>query len=212
MIAALSARPERGSAAHVIWSSAAVRRSPPLTALDRAECGNDRDPPPAISDQGESQHSARWGSVMQRVDVQLEDDLTGGPADETVEFGIDGRSYEIDLNARHAADFRRQLARFLEHASLVRPAHRRSPVRTLANRERSRQIRAWAEEQGLDISERGRLPREVIQQYDSGHSASQQSERTAHHRGVRRLAGSTRSLKRAPSKADQSGRGQRRGR
>jgi len=149
---------------------------------------------------------------MQRVDVRLEDDLTGGPADETVKFGIDGRSYEIDLNARHAADFRRQLARFLEHASLVRTAHRRPPVRTLANRARSRQIRAWAEEQGFDVSERGRLPREVIQQYESEHRASQQPERTARHQGVRRLAASTRTLKRAPSRAGQSGRGQRKGR
>jgi hypothetical protein len=149
---------------------------------------------------------------MQRVDVRLEDDLTGGPADETVEFGIDGRSYEIDLNARHAADFRGQLARFLEHASPVRPAHRRPPVRTLANRVRSRQIRAWAEEQGLDVSERGRLPGEVIQQYESEYGASQRSQRTARHQGARRVATSTRALKRTPSKADQAGRGRRRGR
>jgi Lsr2 len=112
---------------------------------------------------------------MQRVDVRLEDDLTGGPADETVEFGIDGRAYEIDLSARHAEEFRRQVARFLEHASLVRAAHRRTSARTLASRERSRQIRAWAEEHGLDISERGRLPREVIQQYDNEHGQSQQA-------------------------------------
>jgi hypothetical protein len=149
---------------------------------------------------------------MQRVDVRLEDDLTGGPADETVEFGIDGRSYEIDLNARHAADFRRQLARFLEHASLVRPAHRRPSVRTPASRERSRQIRVWAEEQGFDVSERGRLPREVIQQYESEHGATQQSERTARRQGVRRSAGSKRALKQARGKADQSTQGQRGGR
>ena len=123
---------------------------------------------------------------MQRVDVQLEDDLTGGPADETVEFGIDGRAYEIDLSARHAEEFRRQVARFLEHASLVRAAHRRPSVRTLASRERSRQIRAWAEEQGLDVSERGRLPREVIQQYDNEHRQTQETGRTARRKGARR--------------------------
>jgi hypothetical protein len=145
---------------------------------------------------------------MQRVDVRLEDDLTGGPADETVEFSIDGRAYEIDLNARHAADFRRQLERFLEHASLAR-THRGSPARTLASRERSRQIRVWAEQHGFDISERGRLPREVIQQYETEHTASQQSERTGRHQGVRRLAASKRAVKRARTKPDQSSRGQR---
>jgi len=149
---------------------------------------------------------------MQRVDVRLEDDLTGGPADETVEFGVDGRSYEIDLNARHAADFRQQVARFLEHASLVRPTRRRPPVRTPANRALSRQIRAWAEEQGFDVSERGRLPREVIQQYQSAHGASQRSDQTARRQGRRRLATSTGARRRAPVKRDQPGRGQRRGR
>lgn len=148
---------------------------------------------------------------MQRVDVRLEDDLTGGPADETVEFSIDGRAYEIDLNARHAADFRRQLARFLEHASLARQ-HRGSPVRTLASRERSRQIRVWAEQQGFEISERGRLPREVIQQYESEHSTGQQAERSARHQGVRRLAASKRAIKHGRTKPDQSSRGQRGGR
>jgi hypothetical protein len=53
---------------------------------------------------------------MQRVEVRLEDDLTGGPADETLRFGVDGREYELDLNARHATEFRRQLAQFVEHA------------------------------------------------------------------------------------------------
>jgi hypothetical protein len=46
---------------------------------------------------------------MHRVDVQLEDDLTGGPADETIHFSLDGRSYEIDLNSRHASEFRHRL-------------------------------------------------------------------------------------------------------
>ena len=46
---------------------------------------------------------------MQRLDVQLEDDLTGGPADETVVFGVDGRDYQIDLNAKGAAAFRKRL-------------------------------------------------------------------------------------------------------
>jgi hypothetical protein len=75
---------------------------------------------------------------MQRLDVQLEDDLTGGPADETVAFGIDGRSYEIDLSAQHAADFRRKLARFIERARVARARRPRAAVRTSASRERSR--------------------------------------------------------------------------
>jgi Lsr2 len=108
---------------------------------------------------------------MQRVEVQLEDDLTGGPADETVEFGIDGRTYAVDLNARHAAEFRRQLGRFVERA---RPARSRAhaTIRTAASRERSRQIRAWAEQHGLAVADHGRLPGSVVRQYEAAGSGS----------------------------------------
>jgi Lsr2 len=48
--------------------------------------------------------------MAQKVAVALEDDLTGGPADETVRFAVDGTGYEIDLNAKNAAAFGTLLA------------------------------------------------------------------------------------------------------
>lgn len=112
---------------------------------------------------------------MHRVDVQLEDDLTGGPAEETIQFSLDGRTYEIDLNARHAAEFRHRLGPFTEHA---RPVRQRSRVtrRSAASRERSRQIRLWAEQRGFALSPHGRLPGNVIQQYDREHGADRAGE------------------------------------
>ena len=107
---------------------------------------------------------------MQKVEVQLEDDLTGGPADETVMFGVDGLDYQIDLNTKHAASFRKQVAAFVERARLVAPRRSRSPARSKASRERSRQIRAWAGRQGFEIAEHGRLPGHVIEEYESAHS------------------------------------------
>lgn len=120
---------------------------------------------------------------MHRVDVQLEDDLTGGPADETIEFSLDGRAYEIDLNTRHASEFRDRLVPFTEHARLVRPQRARVTVRSAASRERSRQIRLWAEQRGFALAPHGRLPGNVIQQYDREQGADRPSEPT------RRLAG-----------------------
>jgi hypothetical protein len=118
---------------------------------------------------------------MQRVEVQLEDDLTGGPADETVEFGIDGRTYAVDLSARHAAEFRRQLARFVEHARPAR-SRARGTVRTAASRQRGRQIRAWAEQQGFPIAEHGRLPGDIVHQYEAARSGSQPPARRSRRR------------------------------
>jgi hypothetical protein len=54
--------------------------------------------------------------MARKVTVTLEDDLEGGPAQETVQFGLDGAHYEIDLSARNAAVFREQLAPFIDHA------------------------------------------------------------------------------------------------
>ena len=54
--------------------------------------------------------------MAQRVTVALEDDLDGGPADETVRFGLGGSEYEIDLSTKNANEFRRQLAPFIEHS------------------------------------------------------------------------------------------------
>jgi hypothetical protein len=114
---------------------------------------------------------------MQKVDVQLEDDLTGGPADETVQFSLEGRAYEIDLNAKHAQRFRRELAPFIEHARPARSIDHRTTPRTAASRERSRQIRAWAERQGLSVTARGRLPGTVVEEYQRAHSDGQAAGR-----------------------------------
>ena len=78
-------------------------------------------------------------------------------------FAFDGTGYEIDLNAKNAAAFGKQLAPYLEHARRAGRAQPRRPGR--ANRQRSGDIRAWAKEQGLAVSERGRIPASVLEQY-----------------------------------------------
>ena len=54
--------------------------------------------------------------MAQKVTVVLEDDLVGGPAEQTIRFAFEGTDYEIDLNAKNAAKFSKQLAPYLEHA------------------------------------------------------------------------------------------------
>jgi len=101
--------------------------------------------------------------MAQKVTVTLEDDLTGGPAKHTVRFAVDGTGYEIDLNAKNAAAFGKQLAPYLQHARRAGRAPARRPGR--AGRQRSGDIRAWAREQGLAVSARGRIPASVAEQY-----------------------------------------------
>ena len=84
-----------------------------------------------------------------KITVALEDDLDGGPANETVRFGLGSAQYEIDLNKKNARAFRRKLAPFVEHARKAGPGQRRGPARTASSRQHSGDIRAWAKAKGL---------------------------------------------------------------
>jgi Lsr2 len=105
--------------------------------------------------------------MARKVTVTLEDDLDGGPADETVRFGLGGEQYEIDLSKKNAAAFRRKLAPFVDHARKAGRGPGRRPGRTTASRERSESIRAWAHGQGIKVSARGRIPASVVEQYEA---------------------------------------------
>ena len=102
-----------------------------------------------------------------KITVALEDDLDGGPASETVRFGLGGAQYEIDLNKKNARAFRKKLAPFVEHARKAGPGQRRGPARTASSRQRSADIRAWAKATGLAVSDRGRIPASVVDQYEA---------------------------------------------
>jgi hypothetical protein len=97
--------------------------------------------------------------MLTRTTLTLEDDLDGGPADETLRFSFAGGDYEIDLNNANASAFRRQIAPFIDHARRSATRQRRRPARTASIRRRSEAIRAWAKEQGIAVS--------VIERYEA---------------------------------------------
>jgi hypothetical protein len=111
--------------------------------------------------------------VVQIQEVRLVDDLDGDEADETLEFGIDGKVYEIDLSKENADKLRDALAEFVASARCLsggrgrRPAATASPAarRPTIDREQNQAIREWARKRGMKISERGRIPTEVLDAY-----------------------------------------------
>lgn len=91
---------------------------------------------------------------------------------ETVRFAVDGRAYEIDLCELHGKQFREQFAAYTDYARRARPdSKKRQAGRTLSSRERAADIRRWAVERGIVVSDRGRLPAQLVRQYESGHAA-----------------------------------------
>jgi hypothetical protein len=101
-----------------------------------------------------------------RTTIALEDDLDGGPADQTLQFRLGTSEYEIDLNAGNAHRFRTQMAPFIDHARKTGRGQLR-PGRRASARQHSAAVRAWAKEHGLAVSDRGRIPSSVIEQYEA---------------------------------------------
>ena len=62
--------------------------------------------------------------MAQKVHIVLEDDLDGSDATQTVSFGLDGTSYEIDLNDKNANALRDALAKYVGHGRKVTGSRR----------------------------------------------------------------------------------------
>ncbi|WP_017537847.1 histone-like nucleoid-structuring protein Lsr2 [Nocardiopsis halophila] len=109
--------------------------------------------------------------MAQKVKVELVDDLDGTEADETIQFGIDGKNFEIDLNAENADKLREGMKEFVSAARKAqsKPARgsSRQAKRKGPDRERSAEIRAWAKEQGKEVNERGRIPAGIVAEYEA---------------------------------------------
>ena len=106
--------------------------------------------------------------MAQEVIVTLSDDLDGSAADETISFALDGAAYEIDLNAKNAAALRKALDKYVGAARKPAIVARRGAARRPAARVSDvdpKAVRVWAQEQGLEISSRGRIPGEILESY-----------------------------------------------
>ena len=113
--------------------------------------------------------------MAQKTMVQLIDDIDGRPIPdgkgETVRFGLDNRDYEIDLSDKNAAKLRDNLAQYVGAARKVGGGRgRRSRGGTArADRVQIQAVREWARGQGYKVSDRGRIPQEVMDAYNAAH-------------------------------------------
>ncbi|WP_426997718.1 histone-like nucleoid-structuring protein Lsr2 [Pseudarthrobacter sp. N5] len=108
--------------------------------------------------------------MAQKVNIILVDDLDGGSADETVRFGLDGVSFEIDLSSANASELRSALGRFVASGRKTSTG-RASRIKVAAGRNQdSAQIRQWARENGYTVNSRGRIQAEIQEAYQKANS------------------------------------------
>lgn len=108
--------------------------------------------------------------MAQKVNIVLVDDLDGTEATETVTFGLDGTTYEIDLNDANASGLRDALSGYVGHARKATGGSRRARRSTgSASSSHTKDVREWARARGMKVSERGRIAASVQQAYDGAH-------------------------------------------
>ena len=106
---------------------------------------------------------------MRKVQVVLQDDIDGGEPAQTVQFSLDGKAYEIDLSEQNAATLRDALAPWI--AAARRPSQGRIPSPRSKPRDSSDSvdIRRWAKENNIPVSDRGRISIDLRTRYEAVH-------------------------------------------
>lgn len=107
--------------------------------------------------------------MARKVQVILVDDIDGSEAVRTVTFALDGKGYEIDLNEANLARLTDAMAPFVEKARRSAGAPRRTGTRRPASEGDASAVRAWAREHGYEVSDRGRVPKQVRDAYTAAH-------------------------------------------
>lgn len=109
--------------------------------------------------------------MAQRTRVVMTNDITGEPIEEgrgeTVVFGLDGVTYQIDLDQQAANKMRDEIGYYVSHARRT-GGQRTTPTRLTITREvDTKTVRRWAQARGIDVPVRGRIPQSVIDQFEA---------------------------------------------
>jgi hypothetical protein len=111
--------------------------------------------------------------MAQKTIVKMYDDLDGSEIDaegKSVTFSFEGATYEIDLSSKNVEKMRRDFAVYTEKARKVSGRSGRGAAKAVEPAPLdTRAVRAWAEEQGLEVSARGRLSTDLIDRYRAAH-------------------------------------------
>jgi hypothetical protein len=102
-----------------------------------------------------------------RTVIELHDDFDASPDATTVQFAFEGVSYEIELSEKHLEEMRAHLAPYIEHGRRTGGRRKNAGRPQVAeSKPDSAAIRAWAEQQGIELASRGKIPKAVVEQYD----------------------------------------------
>ena len=105
--------------------------------------------------------------MAQHFQTRYIDDLDGtdlGETANTLSFGFDGKKYTIDLSDENAEAFRQAIAPYIEAGRRVTGSQTKT-TRTRSNSGNTKAVREWARANGYDVSDRGRIPANILDAY-----------------------------------------------
>jgi hypothetical protein len=109
--------------------------------------------------------------MAKRTTVVIHDDLDQSEGASTVKFGLDGKSYEIDLSEANATELRKALKKYVDVATQVSGNVTAAPRRKYGTgpvRRDTKHIREWLRANGNpEISDRGRIPKADMERYEA---------------------------------------------
>ncbi len=110
--------------------------------------------------------------MAQRIETFYVSDLSGeelGETANTVRFGYQGAAYEIDLSQEEADEFAEVMDKYVSAARRVGGRRQSGSAASTGPPRDLSAVREWARQNGYTVSNRGRIPNEVLQAYDAAH-------------------------------------------
>ena len=106
-------------------------------------------------------HLGKVETVARRTVTVFIDDMTGEEITDVrhVEFAFRGVEYRLDLSPESFVEMQEVFAPWVENATRV-------PKRRRAKRDLN-DVRAWAKANGFEVSDKGRVPKKVLDAYDA---------------------------------------------
>lgn len=105
----------------------------------------------------------------------IESDLSGEPDAETVIFAFESKRYTVDLTEAEKEAFAKLLAPYIDVAeeAPLTPVQPHVPAQPSGPDPAT--VRAWAQENGIEVNAKGRVPHSVIAQYEAAQKDSNES-------------------------------------
>lgn len=109
--------------------------------------------------------------MARQVQVLLVDDIDQSAADRNVAFSIDGEHYEIDLSKSNIDKLHAALEPFIQAGRKAKGTRSRGrgATRAAGSVGKSAEVREWARSRGMQVSERGRVSKEIMEAYEAAH-------------------------------------------